>query len=377
MLSFLLFGLVGERLSEGDARDVYFFSFALGFCVVALRTFCTLSAHLHSQPSRSAKLKQVRAVARTLPLASAAVGLVAVLVLRNYGLSWPLVLTTTTIITLSGFDGDLVRAVVRGTARFPSIFGSGSVLALLYLWLFGPTDREGGCIAFVLQWVPVVVSNVFAYLRMVNAGPIRSVKSARERGRVSANMLLALFDGGVLNAPFLVHLDLPVGEALDLSIATRFYASSLPLLPLLVHWSNSGRLRRVSERLRIAEHALFGWLTGLAAGLAGLLFAFLFSVVSSHVVNRNQIFMFAALVVSYSIYCALVRYGMHRISSRVRILATATVASAFYVVLLASDLSSTGGAPYVVGAQSVALIAIATIAYGGLVRKAAALQGHA
>ena len=365
--SFLLFALVAHYLTVDDTRQVYFFSFAFGFLVVSLRTYCTITALLYSDTTRVSKLRKVKIVTHQLPWFTILVGITAIGALSVYGLQWWIVLSATAMIAICGFDADLLRAVVGRPTLFTSAFAVGGLLAIGYLWVMEPSTRDGGCIAFIVQWAPVAIINVKAYVRLWwrRAQPLRVFTSGTTLSLVGA-MLLALYDGAVLNAPFLLSLPMDVGASLDLSIATRLFLSSLPFLPLMIHWSNVGHIHDMARSHRVAEYAIFGTIIAVTGVAAGLSFAVLYSVVGTTKVTVLQLGLFASLLGAYVLYACMSRYGMCNVSARARLVVLGSLLVAFYTILVSMNNTAAHSAAFIVSLQVCALVIAAAVGWSGL-----------
>lgn len=123
-------------------------------------------------------------------------------------------------------------------------------------------------------------------------------------------LLIASFEGVVLNAPFVAGSGLLVNasQGYDLAIAIRTFSSSQPLFSLIVHWSNSNRLWRLAGRLGVSEMSLFAFLLFSSGFATSLVFVGLFGWISLAAITLEQFAMFMILLMSYCFYVSQARF---------------------------------------------------------------------
>ncbi|SDZ74717.1 hypothetical protein [Acidovorax soli] len=317
-LSFLLFAWIGRVLPAPDAARAYFFSFALGFGLATARMCLQLGAGVDglargAQRNREAQ-RGLQIQRRMLPLL--AIGIGAVTWIHTGQVL--LVLAAMVVTVLAAPDLDLLRSIVGRASLFSLTFALGSLLALAMLQWVLPHTLTGVVLALLIQWLPVCVVNIFAVKRVF----WRSRGSAPSLGMVVGILALAGFDGLVLNAPFLGWLQLSANTSLDLALVMRVFVASLPLLPLLLHWTNSPAFSQLCMRWHLQPKT--GFVLGLlASGLAaGGVFLGVYIGIARQPVRGDVVLLFALLLVAYSLYASQMRFASIRLGAlqRLRIL---------------------------------------------------------
>lgn len=308
LLSFALFALIARWYAASEVKALYYFLFLAGFFTSGLRVFTTVAAGLAGHERRTEKLRRaLAAYARVLCVA------VLLLPLAGWVLAGPAVpawalLAIVAVVLLAGVDADLLRALVGRSSLVAALAASGAVCALLCLaWVRSP---GGAFLAVLLQWLPLCALQAWVAWRL-RRGIRRALHRVWQvRGRGLAALLgVALFDGLVINAPFL--LDLPVAPEVGVSVgvATRIFVSSILLLPLVLYWSNSGALGLLAQRLRTSPprlYAALAWLSGLLAGSA---FALCFGLLAGQAPSALELAAALSLLTGYAAYAAASRYG--------------------------------------------------------------------
>ncbi len=307
LLSFALFALIARWYAPPDAKALYYFLFLAGFFTSALRIFTSVAAGLQGHERRSEKLRRAHA-------AYARVGCVAVLLL-------PLVLWTlaspavpvwalglvAVVVVLCGFDADLLRALLgRGSVVAALAIGGGLCgLVCLVAW----RSRQGAFAAVLLQWLPTCLwqAAVAWRLRRGILAALRGVWALRGRGLV-ALLGVALFDGLVINVPFLLDLPAPPEVGVSIGVATRLFVSSILMLPLLLYWSHGGALGALARRMGTTAAVVF-WCGAMVSGLlAGSAFAVCFALLSGQPPSALELAAATALLTGYAAYASVSRY---------------------------------------------------------------------
>lgn len=354
--SFALFASFARALPPVVARDVFFFLFGLGFVIATVRTYCLLTAALVGAEQRSAKLRRVVKMTNTIPWITLVAVVSTGIIAARLNLEWGIVLAALGLVASCTFDTDLVRAIVGRAPSFSSAFAVGSCLALLFFYLATPSGRNG-CIAVMLQWVPVAAMNWNMRWRLHRLVRLR-VREDHVRSGIFVGMLVAVFDGAVLNAPFIVNVPLSDQAALDVSIAMRLFVASLPLLPLFAHWSNDGRLAGWSAAMGRSEQMLYAALVAGTGAVAGVTFAVIFTLLSAQTVSMEQLGFFAMLLLVYAVYAAFVRYQLGALSEAGRGAVMGATLGAFYLLLLTKTPSGEWGAAVTIALQVGALLTV-------------------
>lgn len=355
--SFLLFALVARYCAVADAKAIYFFSFSLGFLVFALRSFGTIAAGLHGSSRRSQKLRTVLEVTGyLLPIQIVSLG-VATIALTAKPISNVVVVAGAFIVAASSFDSDIARAALGKRSSFSLWFAVGGALALA-VFLAAPVKSVSvGCGALIVQWMPVACVNAYFYLRLLRRrGRAHQMMRRARAAPVFGAVVVSVFDGVVLNAPFLVGGPISSGVGFDLSIAARVFSSSLPLAPLIRHWSNSGALGAAATKLRVNEQRLYGVVLGASGIVGGGLLSVLYSTVSGKPVTALQYGLALALLWSYSYYAPAVRYHTLQSSAHSRVVGFGAILGGFFGVFGLATRLWTPSAMAIVALQSGALV---------------------
>lgn len=328
-LSFLLFTWIGRVLSAPEAVKAYFFSFALGFGLATARMSLQLGAAITGE----ARVAQRRRDANhgltillcILPLLALGVGCVTWIYTSNPAL----VVLAMMITVFAAPDMDLLRGIVGKSSLFAFYFSAGSVLSLMLLQWVLPRTLNGVVLALLAQWLPVC---------MLNGPAMRRLWRGPRKGRLRVSVVLgtlalAGFDGLILNAPFLGWLPSSSQASLDLALVMRVFVASLPMLPLLLHWSNSAAFGRMCDGVGLSIQA--GFLLGLLISglMAGGAFLSIYMLLAKQTVSQAVIGLFALLLLSYSLFAPQMRFAATRLAAGQRIRLLAVVALTYLAVL--------------------------------------------
>jgi hypothetical protein len=343
--SFLLFAFVARYCNPEDAKAIYFFAFALGFLVVSLRTFGTISANLRGESRRAHKLRSALATIGQLLILQVVAAVASVAVFLTHPIPMTLVVAACAVVAVASLDADLVRAALNKRSSFAATFAIGAALGLLSFLLLPVKTIATGCFALLLQWLPTACVNMYLYFRLLwRRARLARLLSTVRCPRLLGSLVVAVFDGAVLNAPFLVGSRLPARSGFDLSIAMRLFVSSLPLQPLLIHWSNSRTLGLIAWRLRVVESRLYGGILISSGSAAGIVFAFVYVFVSRKELALSQYGLSEMLLVAYSFYATKIRYRPSESSNRRSLLQLCSVLVLFYGLFIGgtrlADLSA-------------------------------------
>lgn len=315
LLSFLIFAEVLKALPTGQAAQVLFFSFAFGFVVAGLRSFHLVQAQLLSTHSKSRRLRQLRAAAQAaagmrwwlLPASAA-------LLLAQAVPAW-LALLAAALAWASAADLDLPRAAVGRSPVLPWLTTAGGVLGLSLLWL-APSPGPVLCAAaFLLPWLPVALYRLWVGPRLLRGrrgrspGAAASPSPSASRAKPAA-LLVSLYDGAVLNAPFLLSMALLPQAAIDLALGQRLFVASLAAFALVSSWAISGVLDRLARRQGWPVPLVFVLLQCLLGLVIGLAYAGVFAVVSQQVPGPAALGVFAAVLLAYVLHACAIRYGL-------------------------------------------------------------------
>lgn len=326
LVSSILFAWIARRLSQEQAKTVFFLSFTVGFLAVFLRSFAMLQCNLSGSSHRSAKLRKVVDGMQQLLRLTPALALAVAGFLWLHPLHWALLLAALVLVLAAGFDVDLVRACLGRPPLFASAFTAGSVLGLVLMGSLPGTSVDVAVAALLCPWVTVAFVNLRVFARVLRRRHTPNAHGTRPRSSAWAGSLgSAAFDGLVLNAPFVAGVSLAPAAGFDLSIAARFFSSAQPLFPLVMHWSNAGVLARLAARARSAEALLFAGLLVVSGLLASMVFAAVYVAVSGKAVTGLQYGLFALLLLAYCAYATSLRYRAGSLSSRARLVVLGTL----------------------------------------------------
>jgi len=303
-LSFVLFAWVGRVLQPGDAARAYAFVFGFGFLLATARLALQLGAAVVARSRTTQRMRRALAGLALLRWMMAPLALAAALVGWMNSGSWLVAACAAGVAVLAAADIDLLRGILGRSAVFAPGFALGSLLSLALLHSVLPHTLMGAIACFLLQWVPLCLMN----LRVIRRLWRRMPALAEGPGALAVTLLLACFDGLVLNAPFLGIAALPVPVTIELSVVMRVFVASLPLLPLLLHWSNSPGFTQLCERFGLGLQGGFMATLGITGALAGLLFLAAYATVSQQPVSLGSALLYLALLAGYALYAPQMRF---------------------------------------------------------------------
>lgn len=315
LLSFLIFAEVLKTLPSAQAAGVLFFSFAFGFAVAGLRTFHLVQAQLLPTQTRCMRLRRLRTAARSVAgMRWWLLPATALLLLAQAVPPW-LALLAAVLAWASAADLDLPRAVVGRSPVLPWLTTAGGVLGLALLWL-SPAPGPALCAAaFLVPWLPVAAYRLWAGPRLLHGRGGRKRAAVPDMagmgtGGRSAGLLVSLYDGAVLNAPFLLSMALLPQAAVDLALGQRLFVASLAAFALVSSWAISGVLDRAARRQGWPVPLVFVLLQSLLGLGIGLAYALVFALVSQQVPGPAALGVFAAVLLAYVLHACAIRYGL-------------------------------------------------------------------
>lgn len=354
-----VFALLARLNTPADAKTVFFFMFASGFVVAFLRSFCMFAAALQGPQRRTERLRRVHAMARRYALLLPLFVALSAAALSSQALP-PLWIVLSTLVLLSaGFDGDLLRAALGRGPLFSPAFAVGSVAALVVLTL-GPAGTTTGALAVLCPWIALTLVNAPLAWRLLRRRPRPARPGQPDSARHwPAALLTALYDGTVLNLPFMAGAGMGAVAGFDLAVAARLYSSAQPFFPLVMHWASSGRLTGMARRSGLAEPALYGGLLALSGLLASVIFVALFRLIGRQPVTVAQFTMFAALLLGYSLFATAARFTASRLAPSLRLKQVAFLLALFVALWLGGARWLTDSAALIVALQVAALAGLA------------------
>lgn len=357
IMSFLMFSLMARRFAPAEIQPVFYFGFTLGFVLATLRMVLVLSAGLVSTESPTRRLRRAhRGYRHALLVFLAGLPLWGYLLWRYSG-NIPVTLCTVLVVLPATFDNDLVRSIFARFFMFSLTFATGSLLALAYFMIWPHHTVASLCLAFTLQWVPVGLFNLPVARRVSRRlFPAGKFTFRLDLGHLPGILLLSVFDGAVLNAPFITLVQLSPNVGVELSIITRIFVAALPMLPLLMHWTNSGALSRLAGQVRIQEPLAFTLILIVSGAAAGTAFLLIFALVSHLHVSGQTFLLFLFLLGAYATYAAEMRFTGVQLPPRHRITILGFILGLFLIGFRFTASLSGGLAAPLVLVQSAALV---------------------
>lgn len=358
LLSFGVFTQVASSLDQVQAARVLFFSFVFGFCLATLRTFHMIAAGIDGSESRARKLRRIRSAASTLrQLILLTVPAVFGLLVAQ-GVGWPIALIGTALVGLCGQDLDLVRSVVGRHPVLPLLTMTGGLLGIGMLLAQASPSMEWCAAAFLIQWLPAAALQVVYGCRWLASASDHKLPTSNltsRVGRTAGLFLTAVFDGAVLNAPFMVVVPLAASAAIDLALGNRLFVASLALFSLIASWVVSGDIQRLASRNAMSPTFIFVVLQGILSLVLGSAYALVYHLIADKPVGLNALVVFLLVTLAYIIHSAGLRFLLPKLPMRAGVLAYAGTLVLFYAVLLWLGSLATAGLSIVTGAVVVAL----------------------
>ena len=362
LASSILFALIARRLTQDEAKTVFFLTFTVGFLAVFVRGFVMLRCDLRGGSRRSARLRQVIDATRQLLRLAPLLAIIAGGLLWLHPVPAALLLVALVLVLVAGLDADLVRAALGRPAVFSIAFTVGSVAGLLLMLTHPGAGIDLAVMALLCPWIPVAIVNLRVLVPLLwrHLGPRARTTHPLSTSWAGA-LASAAFDGVVLNAPFIAGVSLAPAAGFDLSVSMRLFSAAQPLFPLVMHWSNAGALARLATRGRGHE---WHWYAALMLGsglLASLAFVALYVPISGKPMTFQQYGLFALLLAAYCAYAAAVRYRAGQLSSQARWVALGALLALFVALGWIAWPWLRGSAAAVVAVQAGALATAAVV----------------
>ena len=309
VLSSSVFSLIARMNGAPDAKVVFFFMFGTGFVAAFLRSFCLFSAGLRGGERRTARLRQIHVLVRRYVRLSPLFALATVAVLSTQDVPTWLLVASAAVLVSAGLDSDLLRAALGQGPRFSLVFALGNLAAVLWLLTFGGGRSIGG-LAVLFPWGAVALFNLALLVRLRGRPSARhSRRTALPAQHLPAALLTALYDGAVLNLPFIAGSSLSPAAGVDLSVALRLFSSAQPFFPLVNHWASSGRIQRLARRLHTSDTVLYAAMLVLSGWAASIVFITLYWAVGKGTVTLAQYLIFSALLASIALFIGAARFA--------------------------------------------------------------------
>lgn len=340
LLSFTLFAWVGKVLSPNDSVHAFQFLFVLGFAIATARACLHLSARVDGMTRSGQRLRRLKVGFSSLMWLLLPLGCLVFLSVWLNTRNLVLAVLALMIFVPAAFDADAVRSVLRRPSFFALAFSVGSGLAVVALVWVLPHTLNGAVLSFLIQWLPVCLLNgalLSRHLRLLTFQPARIAELAKV-------LLAASFDGIVLNAPFFGLIILQTQVALDISLVIRIFVAALPLLPLLMHWSNSPDFPLLCKRAGVSTQVGFSLALMVSGLVFGIGFAAFYHYTNQSELNPIAIVAFTIILFTFSIYFSQARFS------------EALLKSASTLLLLLSTLGAYLGILTILGSEATVLL---------------------
>lgn len=318
VLSFIFFTVLTVKVKGWDSSRSVFFLFVLGFLVSGLRLFLQLSSSLQASDPKTRNLSRLyEGVSRTVLVSLILLPLWAYLLhVHTQGLA--LTVVSVLVVILAGMDVDLYRGLAGKSMLTPVLFALGTLLSLLGALLLPDLGFESSCYLILIQWVPVCVANGLFLIRIVpqlafafKGSSILAVLSMVPAG---------IYDGLVVNWPFLGAVNPESAVAQEVSLVIRVFSSSLPFYPLLLFWANNGTLLKLSHRIKVPQSLLFTLFLFVSSIIVAIVFLAFFRLGSNWQISTAVVTMLVVLLFSFCVYLSAVRFNVSLQSSGKRVL---------------------------------------------------------
>jgi len=343
LLSFGVFAQVAAALPASAAARVLFFSFVFGFVLASLRTFHLVSVGITGRETRSQRLRALRSPARRVGWLALGLVPLTMALLYAQGVAVVAAVAGALLTVACAHDLDLLRAVAGRTPVLPWLTAAGGALGAG--WLLAMPSSELGCaLALLAQWVPVAAYHAL-YMRRVLKGRRRTLPSSLQAAnpgaaglrqstpRTAAALLISVFDGAVLGAPFLLALPLAAGSAVDLALGNRLFIASLALFSLLASWVLSGDLQRIAQGTARSMPLLFAALQSALGLVLGGVYAALYAAVAGQPPTLQAGLIFVSLLLAYVLHATALRFGLSERTGRARVAVYVLAGGACYALL--------------------------------------------
>ena len=313
ILSLVLFTLFTNRLNFVDGQKAAYFLFVLGFGTSAVRFLMQVSCAIEGHKKIRLNMPFIyRGISQSLIVHAFLLPVLAY-VLFNHSQSWTLAFGSLLVVSASGLDADILRSTFGKSFLSPLYFGVGTVMAILGVLILPQLTLESACWLTLAQWIPVALYNLAVYhrfwRRLYFDWDIKSLLN------LLSLLFVGVFDGLVLNGAFLGLFVLSGHSALEMAGFMRIFSSSLPFLPLILHWSNNGTLSRWSSQFKVSVQVLFVALLSISGFFTASLLGSFFVFFSSWSLSVWVYLLLMPLIIAYSVYASTVRLEFQNKSS--------------------------------------------------------------
>jgi hypothetical protein len=332
--TFLIFSIIGRMLPDTEASAAYFFSFILGFCLATSRTCCQVASSINGSDRISEKVRSVKKGYILATYSSVLLGIIGSVLISKITNSYWIPALSFLVILLGGLNVDVLRGALNRSSIFPVLFALGSLVSLVCMqWVF-PPSLDWIIFCLFLQWIFVI---------LFNGKLLIWIFSSREKIDVSVFFLfyvfsISSFDGLIVNAAFLGILDPSSEAAVEISVIVRVFISSLPLLPLLMHWTNSRAFNDFCLSHGISVRMTFLMMVLVTGIFSGVLFIFMYSYIAGKAWSGDVVVGYLALLVAYGFFITEVRFSVQPYSAKVfRPVVIIVIVVVFFLSMISID----------------------------------------
>jgi hypothetical protein len=335
LLSFSIFAEVKNLLEPKMAVKVFFFSFVFGFCIATMRTFHLVATSVRGHEAKRTKIRKTRSAACELQKIQICAAPIVFYLLWKQGLGWPVAAVGLILVVLCGNDVDLIRSVMGRKPMLPLLTAGGGLLGLFIL-KFTTNATEISCtLAFLAQWLPVAIQRLTIGQRFFVARHRKLIYFNRNYfGGSSANILFALFDGAVLNAPFLLVIPLSASAAVDLALGNRLFVASLAIFSLISSWVISGDIEKIAIRYSIKPPIIYIAMQIAGCLIIGSVYAWFYQYIMHMPISFESYAIFLLVMVAYVVHSTGLRYLLSSVSVRKGVVYFAMTLVIFYIVMI-------------------------------------------
>ena len=210
---------------------------------------------------------------------------------------------------MCGCDLDLPRAVAGRAPLLPWLTAFGGSMGAALLWTQTNLTQEVAATAFLLQWAPVAIYTAIFGRRLIRLyAPIAPAANKRPQVTLSS-LLISVFDGAVLNAPFILSLPVAPTTAIQLALGNRLFVSSLAVFSLISSLMLTGDLQKIARRFDINIGVTFAATQFVAAFAIGSAYAIMYELISNEPIGMVAEGIGVFLLSSYVLHATAIRFS--------------------------------------------------------------------
>jgi hypothetical protein len=170
-------------------------------------------------------------------------------------------------------------------------------------------------------------------------------------------IIFASFDGIILNFPFFGVMNITPDDGIELSLIVRIFIASIPILPLMIHFSNTKYFDKICNVYSINIKFIFNIIILIFGLISGLLFIRIYEYTNGIVISMSTYFYFLIILLSFSYYISELRFSFSAKDFTIDIAIALGINLVFFIIAICSiNLSNAFVIPTVVILQSISLI---------------------